>query len=65
MSIVALLLLLAVLGLFVGLLVKFIPMPEQFKTLIIVVAIVIALFLVLQAFGFLGAISSVQVPRVR
>lgn len=65
MSIVALFLLLALLGLFAWLLTTFIPMPQQFKTLLIVVAIIIALLLVLQAFGFLSGIGSVQVPKVR
>ena len=65
MSLIALLIVLALIGLFVYLLTAFIPMPQQFKTLIVVVAIVIALLFVLQALGFLGAISSVQVPRVR
>ena len=65
MSIVALFLLLALIGLFVWLLTAFIPMPQQFKTLLIVVAIIIALLIVLQAFGLLSGIGSVAVPRVR
>lgn len=65
MSIVALFLLIVLLGLFVWLLTTFIPMPQQFKTLLLVVAIIIALLLVLQAFGLLSGLGGVQVPRVR
>lgn len=65
MSIIALLVLLAVLG-FVGwLLVTYVPMLAPFKTFIIIVLVAIGLFLVLQAFGILPALTSVQVPRVR
>ncbi len=38
--------------------------PSFFKWLIYVVCAVVALFLVLQAFGILGEIRGVQVPRL-
>jgi hypothetical protein len=65
MSIVALLILIALLGLVAYFITTLIPMPPQFKTLIILVALLIAILLVLQAFGLLPSIGNVQVPRVR
>lgn len=64
MSIIGLLVLIALLGLLAYLLVTFVPMPQQFKTLIIVVAILIALLVVLQAFGVIPSLTRARVPSV-
>lgn len=65
MSLISLLILIAVLGLVVYLIITLIPMPPQFRTAIIVVALFAVILLVLQAMGLLPSVTSVQVPRVR
>ena len=51
MNVIMLLLGLAILGLGCWAITRFIPMPPAFQTLILVVAIVMAVFIVLNAFG--------------
>ncbi len=51
----------ALVGLIVWLIVAFIPMPEPFKKVIIVVAIV---FLIIYLMGVLG-IADIPIPRIR
>jgi len=43
----------------------FIPMDGNIKMLIRVVAVVIALFYILNAFGVIGGLSGVNVPRLK
>lgn len=50
-------------GVIVWLINSFTPIPSQFKTLVLVVGILIVLMIVLSAFGILGSLN-VQVPRV-
>lgn len=65
MSVIALLLTLAVIGLVAWAIVKFIPMPGNIASLIYVVAGIIALLYVLSAFGVIGAATSAQVPKLK
>jgi len=65
MSMVALLLVIVVIGLVVWLINTFTPIPPQFKTLVLVVGILVAVLYVLSAFGILGHMGSVRVPTVR
>ena len=64
MSLFDLLLILAIGGLGVWLLLKYVPMGADFQRLIRIVAIVAAVICVLQAFGVLDWIRALQVPRV-
>lgn len=59
---ISLILVLALAGLLVWAITNFIPMPPQFKTLIIVVAVVCALLYVLAAFG---VVSGISMPSTR
>ncbi len=61
MAIIQLLVLLAVIGLFVWAITSLIPMPAQISKIIVVVAIVICVFVVLQAFGLMPS----GVPSIR
>jgi hypothetical protein len=54
MSLLGLILLIAIVGLVVWLITTYIPMDPKFKTLIYVVAIVVLLLYLLQAFGLIG-----------
>ena len=64
MSIIGLLVFIALVGLVAWLLIRLIPMPAEIQKIIVVVAVVIALLIVLDAFGLLGSIQNVQVPRI-
>jgi tetrahydromethanopterin S-methyltransferase subunit C len=64
MTIFGLLGILVVLGLAVWLITSFVPMAPQFKTLILVVGLLIAVLFILSAFGILGALNA-PVPQVR
>jgi hypothetical protein len=64
MSIISLLVILALVGLVAWVLIKFVPMPQPIRTVIIIVAIVIAVLVALHAFGiFTGGLNQ-QVPHV-
>lgn len=65
MSLLTLFLVLIVLGVVTWAVTSFIPMPQQFKTLIVVVAVIIAVIYCLNAFGIIGSLSSVKVPTVK
>lgn len=65
MSLVALLILIAVIGLIVWLLVTYIPMPPPFKTAIVVVALGVVALMVLGAFGLLDSLNAIRVPGRR
>jgi hypothetical protein len=54
MSLIALLVVIAVMGIFVGLIVQYAPMPQPFKSILIVAAALAVLILVLHAFGVGG-----------
>lgn len=60
---ISLILTLAVVGMIVWAVVTYIPMPDGFRKVIIVVAIVCVAIYVLYAFGFSGA-HDVPVPQV-
>lgn len=56
-----LLLIIAIIGLIAWAITTVVPMPQPFKTLIIVVALLLCLFVVYKAFGG----GSLAVPRIR
>ncbi len=58
---ISLILTLALIGLIVYLIITYIPMPDLFKTIILVV---VAIFAILWLMGVLG-IADVPVPRLR
>lgn len=64
MSILALLVILVVIGVLLWALTKYIPMHQTIKGIIIIVGVIIAVLLVLKAFGVLDAVDDVQVPRL-
>jgi len=65
MTILGLILSLVIIGLVVWLLVKYVPMVESIRSIVIIVAVLICLLIVLQAFGLLGAgVLTAPVPRV-
>lgn len=61
MPLVTLLVLIAVIGVAVWLLTTYVPMPQPFKTAILVIAIVVVFLMVLNAFGLLDSLYSVRV----
>ncbi len=65
MSLLGLFLAIILIGVIVWAITTFIPIPAQFKQLIMVVGIIVAVLMVLQAFGILPALQNVQVPQVR
>lgn len=65
MSLIGLIVVIAVTGLIVWAIVTLVPMPEKFKQVIYVVAVVVVVLYVLSAFGLLGEVGSLQVPRAR
>ena len=64
MSLLSLILIIVLLGVLVYFINRFVPMDSRFKGLVVIVAVVVAALLVLQAFGILDALSGVRVPRV-
>lgn len=64
MSIIALLILLALIGLAAWALTKYVPMPNGIRNTIIVVAILACVLLALMAFGVWGEVKSIRVPSV-
>jgi hypothetical protein len=65
MSIIGLFLVLIVLGVIVWAVNTYLPLPPPFKTLILVVDVIVALIYVLNAFGVLAHFPYLSVPRVR
>lgn len=64
MTIVGLILILVILGLVCWLLVRYIPMVEPIRSIVVIVFVLVALLLVLQAFGLMGALDT-PVPHIR
>lgn len=60
MSLISILISIALVGLLVWAITKLIPMPEKFKNLIYVVAVVVVVLWLLQVFGLLGSIHAVR-----
>ena len=60
MSIIAIILGLALVGLIVYLIVTYIPMPEIFKTVIMVVVAIALILWVMQQFGYLGPTLNIR-----
>lgn len=65
MSLIGLIIVLAIIGLIVWAVTTFIPMPQNIKTLIVVVAGIVALLYVLSAFGIMGHAGDVRVPTLK
>lgn len=65
MPVLTLLITLIVIGVITWAVTAFIPMDGNIKMLIRVVAVVIALFYILNAFGVIGGLSGVNVPRLK
>lgn len=61
MSLIGLILALALVGFLLWLIVTYIPMPELFKTVIIVIVIIVLILWLLQIFGIVGP----TIPRLR
>jgi len=61
---IGLIIFIALMGLLVWAVTTFIPMPASFKTAIFVVAVVILILVVLNAFGLLSGVRDVDVPRI-
>lgn len=61
---IALIVYIAILGLITYLIITYVPMPPVFKTAITILAIVLLVLILLNAFGLLGAIRDVPVPRI-
>ena len=62
MNVIMLLLILAAVGFVAWLLMRFIPMPQPIRTLIIVAAVIIDVLILVNAFG---GIPNVHVPSLR
>lgn len=60
-GIIGLLITMAVVGLIAWLLTSFIPMPEQIKTIIMVVAAIFCLLLLLNFFGVISGVGNQRV----
>lgn len=65
MSVLALLVYLVLIGVAIFLINTYIPMDGTIKKIITAVGVVIAILLCLYAFGLLGEINSVRVPRIQ
>ena len=63
MSIIGLFVLLIMIGIAVYVVNTYLPIAPPIKQIIVIVAVLIALLLVLQAFGILGSLNA-PVPRV-
>lgn len=64
MSLISLLIILVVLGVVAYLINAYLPMDARIKSIAIWVIIIIAIFIVLSAFGVCGAVKGVAVPKV-
>jgi hypothetical protein len=65
MGAIGLILVLALLGVITWAVITYIPMPKGFKNLIVIVAVVVAVVYVLNAFGVIGRLPDMRVPQVR
>lgn len=65
MSILGLLLTLVLIGFVVWAITTYVPMDAGIKRVIQIVGVVIAVILVLNAFGVVGGLSETKVPTVR
>lgn len=65
MSIIGLILILALIGFLVWAITSLIPMDGRIKNLIVIVALIVCVLVVLNAFGLLDGLKSVSVPRIR
>lgn len=65
MSLLGLLLVLIVIGVAVWAITTYIPMDPGIKNLIRIVAVVVAVIYVLNAFGVFHAMSGVNVPQIK
>ncbi len=65
MSVIALLVVLALIGLVAWALVRFVPMPAGVKTVIVVVAVVVCIVYALNAFGIIGHLPNPTVPKLK
>lgn len=63
MGIIHLLILICIIGFVVWLIQKFAPIPPQFKTVILWVAVAVVILIILQAFGILG--FDTPIPKLR
>ena len=61
MPLITFLVLIAVVGLIVGLIVTYIPMPPPFKNIIIVVSLIAVILACLHAFGLLDGLMRVRI----
>lgn len=64
MSVIGLVVLIVVIGLVAWIVNSYLPIPQPFKTIINVVLIVVALIVVLNAFGLMGGLNT-SVPHLR
>jgi len=64
MSLIALVIIVACIGLALWAITTYIPMPDAIKKLLIVVGILVCLLLVMDAFGVLDSLKSVRVPQI-
>ena len=65
MSIISLILVLVLIGVIVWAVTTYIPLDAGIKNLIKIVGVIIAVFICLNAFGVIGSLSSVQVPKIK
>lgn len=64
MSLLALVIILICLGVLLWAVKAYIPMDESLRKIVTIVVVIIAVLLVLNAFGVIDAIRGVQVPRL-
>jgi len=64
MSLIALVVTLIVVGVLLWLVNAYIPMDQKIKQILNIVVVIAVVLWLLVAFGVLGSISNVQVPRV-
>lgn len=64
-AMISLIVTIAFIGLVVWLFTSIVPLPPPFPKLILVVAIICAVFVVLQAFGIFRGVHDISVPQIR
>ncbi len=65
MGLIELIVMIAVMGLLVWAITTFVPMPEKFKQAIIVIAVVVLVIYVLQAFGLFKHFHDIKIPGTK
>ncbi len=65
MSLLSLVVVLIVIGVLLWMVNTYVPMDQKIKTILNVVVVICVVLFLLQAFGLLPALNTVQVPRVR